>query len=133
MNDNDLYRTPTREEVTAMITEANRLRSDTVAGMYRGIGRAIVSAARTVRETGASLFEAIGEAREARELYHRLSAMSDRELAAQGLSRSDIPGAVAAIFNTVKVETGKTETTPAKPAARRVRAARPAEDIRQAA
>lgn len=68
--------------------QARALRADETARLARAFGRYVVSSFRT-------LAASIVEARQMQRVYVELTAFSDKELRDIGLSRSDIPAAVA--------------------------------------
>lgn len=68
--------------------QARILRAEETARLARAFGRSIVSGFRT-------LAASIAEARQMQRVYGELTGLSDKELRDIGLSRSDIPAAVA--------------------------------------
>lgn len=131
------YQQPSRQEVLALINQANQLRAEALRTMYAGLGRRISSVARAAVAAVVGFGQAFAEARRAQHLYEQLSQMSAHELADIGLTRGDIPAVVAGVFRR-DGDVAPAEAVTTAPAGevtelKRVPAARPAADIREAA
>lgn len=116
MNDNMIFRSPTRTEVMAIMAEADRLRAEAVAGILRTAAATLLALPGKLAAIVTNVLDAIHEGVEAQERYNQLSRMSDRELADMGINRGDIPAVVAGVYQSPATEAAATsrpvETTP---------------------
>lgn len=129
MTENPIH-TPSREDIQAVIREANQMRADTMKMLLAAAGRGIWRGFAAVVAAIGALAQSFADAHRARLLYERLSSLSDRELNDIGLTRGDIPAVVAGTF-----QTGD-EPAPAPAASAEITTLRPApsaQEVREAA
>jgi uncharacterized protein YjiS (DUF1127 family) len=98
------FRTLSPQEIDEIVRDAQRIRARAVAEVFSYLGRFLRKGGVWLWSGVKALFAVMAEAREARELYERLSQMSDHQLADIGLTRTDIPAVVAGTFRRPEAE-----------------------------
>lgn len=128
----ETFQIPSPEEINKVLREANQMRAETMKALLGSLGRGVLRGLAAVASVFATIARSFADAREAQQLYQKLSSLSERELNDIGLTRDDIPAVVAGTFRG-RDEAASGPANGAEVTALRPARSAPAPDVREAA